>query len=257
MFTGYIYLTTCLINGKVYIGKKELIEWLQSLDYLGSGLLIKRAINKYGTENFKKELICYCSSREELNKMEKFFISYYESNNPEIGYNISKGGDGGRTWQNLKYTDSEKYNEICKKISEYRKEYLKNIENNTWHYPPSQDTINKRIQKLTGQKRTEETKEKMSIIAKNRPQFTEEHCKNISIARTGQVAYNKGVPASEESKEKNRQAHLGKIVTEETKILHSLNSKLMWAKRKNKIDEIKKLEKEIQLYKEFIKLKGN
>ena len=45
-----IYKTTNLINGKIYIGmsknKKE--------NYLGSGIYLKYAIDKYGKENFKK-----------------------------------------------------------------------------------------------------------------------------------------------------------------------------------------------------------
>ena len=48
-----IYKITNLINGKIYIGQDS----NDRLDYFGSGLLIKRAIKKYGKENFNKQII--------------------------------------------------------------------------------------------------------------------------------------------------------------------------------------------------------
>jgi hypothetical protein len=63
-----IYKTTNLINGKIYIGKDS----KNNSKYLGSGLLLKRAILKYGKENFKKEILEECSSIEELNQREIF-----------------------------------------------------------------------------------------------------------------------------------------------------------------------------------------
>ena len=49
-----IYLTTNLINGKIYIG---LLTNLKKKNYLGSGKILKKAINAYGKENFKREEI--------------------------------------------------------------------------------------------------------------------------------------------------------------------------------------------------------
>ena len=47
---GFIYITTNMINGKKYIGQKMFRErWKK---YIGSGKLLKRAVNKYGKENF-------------------------------------------------------------------------------------------------------------------------------------------------------------------------------------------------------------
>lgn len=44
-----IYITTNLINGKIYIGQSI----HSNKNYLGSGVKLKKAIDKYGTENFK------------------------------------------------------------------------------------------------------------------------------------------------------------------------------------------------------------
>jgi hypothetical protein len=60
----YIYKTTNLVNGKAYIGKHN---GALTDDYLGSGTLLKCAIEKYGRENFKKEIL-YISKNEEENR---------------------------------------------------------------------------------------------------------------------------------------------------------------------------------------------
>lgn len=53
---GFIYIVTCLVNGKIYVGKHEFSEdkWLNS-NYLGSGIKIKRAVNKYGRKKLQTE----------------------------------------------------------------------------------------------------------------------------------------------------------------------------------------------------------
>lgn len=91
---GYIYLTYNKINGKIYIGKKVSNKFLFN-KYQGSGKLIRESLEKYGKENFDTYLIEKCNSNQELNKREIYWIDYFNSIDLQIGYNISKGGDGG------------------------------------------------------------------------------------------------------------------------------------------------------------------
>ena len=91
---GYIYKTTNLLNNKIYIGQKKSNVFLKE-QYLGSGKYIKRAINKYGKDNFKVEIIDTAESREELSNLEIYYIALFNSTNINIGYNIAKGGIGG------------------------------------------------------------------------------------------------------------------------------------------------------------------
>jgi len=90
----YIYKTTNLINGKIYIGQSTRNK-ADTLEYFGSGILIKYAIKKYGILNFSKEILYDdIDSKKELDHTEKWAIKIYNSQNKDIGYNIANGGEG-------------------------------------------------------------------------------------------------------------------------------------------------------------------
>lgn len=59
-------------NGKTYTGKHQ----TDNLDdgYMGSGKLIRRAIAKYGAENFTKEILHAFENEEEMNAKEKELV---------------------------------------------------------------------------------------------------------------------------------------------------------------------------------------
>jgi hypothetical protein len=86
-------MTTCLINNKIYIGKHKTDKF--DINYLGSGKLIRRAIKKYGKENFYTRMLRKCFSSKRLNYSEVEFIRKYNSMDIKIGYNILRGGDKG------------------------------------------------------------------------------------------------------------------------------------------------------------------
>ena len=90
---GYIYETVNLINNKFYIGKHK-----GEFDpcYLGSGKLIKFALEKYGNNNFSLRIICFVNIGE-LNLIERRYIREHRAKyGQDMMYNISDGGDGGR-----------------------------------------------------------------------------------------------------------------------------------------------------------------
>jgi len=103
-----IYKTINTVNNKFYVGQDS----KNNPNYYGSGLLLNKAIKKYGLENFKKEILEYCYSKEELNHKEKFWIS--ELSATTLGYNISIGGTGGDLFNCLSEQDKIK-NIILKK----------------------------------------------------------------------------------------------------------------------------------------------
>jgi len=64
-----LYKTTNLINNKTYIGIHQTNDLNDG--YLGSGIAFKKALKKYGKENFFREIIETCSSFDELLEKEK------------------------------------------------------------------------------------------------------------------------------------------------------------------------------------------
>lgn len=86
-----VYKTTNIINGKIYVGR----QLHDNSNYIGSGKIMRRAIEKYGKSNFKKEILEQCPSIEILNEREKYWISFFNSTDKNIGYNIMEGGQGG------------------------------------------------------------------------------------------------------------------------------------------------------------------
>lgn len=116
--TGYIYLTTNLINNKMYIGKHERQKY--DSKYYGSGKILQKAIEKYGIENFKNEILYEANSTEELNIYEKKYImEYREKFGKNNLYNIANGGDGGDTFSGK--SDKEK-EDFVKRMTEINKE---------------------------------------------------------------------------------------------------------------------------------------
>jgi group I intron endonuclease len=90
---GFIYLTTNKVNNKKYIGQRHYHSNSKADDrYLGSGLLILKAIRKYGAENFSREILEECETQEELDLAEKKWIKEYNAVADRNFYNIAEGG---------------------------------------------------------------------------------------------------------------------------------------------------------------------
>ena len=90
---GCVYKIINLIDGKIYVGRYQYGHYPSFDNYWGSGTYIKRAIAKYGLENFKKEILEEVESNEILNAREVFWILELKSADLAIGYNLSTGGD--------------------------------------------------------------------------------------------------------------------------------------------------------------------
>lgn len=56
------------------------------------------AINKYGWDNFEKEILENNLTFDEAIEGEIFYIAFFDATNKEKGYNLSRGGNGGRVY---------------------------------------------------------------------------------------------------------------------------------------------------------------
>lgn len=89
-----IYKITNLVNGKYYIGQHQTKDPYDN--YMGSGLLIIKAINKYGIDNFSKSILFDFDNKNSMNNKEKELVplSACYPYNP-LSYNLAIGGQGG------------------------------------------------------------------------------------------------------------------------------------------------------------------
>ena len=101
-----IYKHTNLVNGKIYIGQTKQTannRWANGLGYNPynnlQNCVFWNAIQKYGWDNFKHEIIeDNIQTKEEADKREKYWIKHFNSYigfNNSNGYNMTLGGSSG------------------------------------------------------------------------------------------------------------------------------------------------------------------
>lgn len=173
-----LYRTTCIVNNKFYIGKHQ-TENIND-DYLGSGLRIRRAIKKYGAENFIKEIIKEYNTAEELNKAERLLITE-EILNDKNCYNLALGGQGGFLGESIRekvkglWTDErrKKQSEIAKTTVKSEKWLISN--KNKLHSWKKMDESQKEKQKVSMSNsikdlwKSPEHREKMKVVRSKTP----------------------------------------------------------------------------------------
>lgn len=163
-----IYMATNKVNGKSYVGqtvsslKKRKQQHISCSLNDSDNLHFHNAIKKHGFGSFDWTILDECGNIKDLSKLEIHYIKLYSTF--EKGYNLTRGGDGGR----LGFKHSEK--------SKLRMSLAKKGKK------PSEATIRGRKNK----KVTEETKRKLSEMnkGKNNPMYgtspSEETLKKIS-----------------------------------------------------------------------------
>lgn len=189
-FHGFIYITINKLDKKKYIGQHT--KW--NLDYLGSGRYLRRAINKYGRENFERYIIDLAKSQKELDDKETYYINEGFGVNVCISpdwYNIKDGSQsGGNCYSGLSKEDLEKVK------NKLRKSYKKRIEIDG-RYP------------FQGRKHNEESKEKISIKLKGKKK-PEGMGEKLSKTMRSRTHWTQRLGHSPESNEKRSESLKGK-----------------------------------------------
>lgn len=97
-----LYKTTCLLNGRVYIGVHSTEN--PNDGYLGSGVLLKKAIKEHGKHNFVRETIGEYKTRKDLLQAEREHVNHDFISSAD-NYNLALGGG---LWSNgLKIRDAQ------------------------------------------------------------------------------------------------------------------------------------------------------
>ena len=91
----YIYKITNTLNSKTYIGKHKASTNKDPLNdnYWGSGVLLKRSYQKYGKDNFTKEILESDLTEQEATLKEIQYIRESKARG-KAEYNLSPGGEG-------------------------------------------------------------------------------------------------------------------------------------------------------------------
>jgi len=166
-----VYQITNTINKKIYIGKHQTKDLNDA--YMGSGKHLKRAIAKYGIENFAKEILFQFDNEADMNAKEAELVTE-EFCLIEDTYNLCPGGHGGFGYLNsevgleleTRKKSIEKWNENARQIHhnklkndpEYKKEYSAIM------LPILENARSKvKVNGMLGKKHSEEAKHKMSL----------------------------------------------------------------------------------------------
>ena len=204
---GYIYKTTNTVNNKIYVGQRKSDVFLNE-KYLGSGKVLLQAVEKYGKECFTVELIDTAETLEELGEKERYWIKTLQSQNPDIGYNISPGG--------VHVPIEGKQNGFFgKHHSEETKQLLR--DKAALRPAMSQETRDKIAEKNRGSHRSEETRKKMGNLQRGRKAYTDGVIVKYFFPDRDTIpdGFYPGCPQS--TKEKLSAAGKGRAVSEDTR----------------------------------------
>ena len=200
----YVYEITNLVNGKKYIGKRSCKCPIEEDKYMGSGIYLKQAIQKYGIKNFEKQILFECKNEKEALEKEIYIINKLDAVKKRNYYNVANGGQGGNTKAGYSEEELRIYS---KKLSA----------------------------SLKGRRLSEETKTKISLSRMrkyagiNHPLYGKHHSEETKK----KISMNSG-SKRKEVRLKISESHKGKLLSNETKlkISENLKGRVPWNKGK-------------------------
>ena len=174
-----IYKTTNLLDGKFYIGAHSTHDINDG--YMGSGKYLKRAIVKYGLENFSREVLFQFNSKSEMFDKERELVTeeFITTNNT---YNLKVGGSGGNpgivgAFKGMVHTDETKQKiRLARSLQK-----------------PFSDETRKKISENNGMKR-EEVRLKLAASIRGK-KCTHTHREKVAEANRGRILVNDGTKA--------------------------------------------------------------
>lgn len=184
-------------SGKIYIGITSQIpikRWNNGNGYLNNDYFTK-AIQKYGWENIKHEILFENLTQEEAEQKEIELIAKYKSNQRKYGYNISDGGRLTVKGLHWKYTDEQRKNRTGKNhplygthLTEEQRKHLSDVnrgKNHPQYGTHRSDSTKKKIsERQKGKVISIEQRKKISESLKGN---VPSNCRKIICIETGEI----------------------------------------------------------------------
>jgi group I intron endonuclease len=158
-------------SNKRYIGitsQNPKRRWRKNGEGYKDHIYFWRAIQKYGWDNFKHEILYSDLTKNEACQKEIELIANYNSNDTNFGYNISVGGESGS--KGYKYTEEQR-----KRMGENRK----GEKNGMYGKHHTEESIEKERIKHLRENLSPDTIYKMSIAKKGKKRSNESIRKQI------------------------------------------------------------------------------
>lgn len=162
-----LYQTTNNINGKIYLGVHKLQNTSKSKKYLGSGKVLKPAIEKHGKENFVRVTLAEFSCADNAYLAEADMVTEEFCNRNDT-YNLTIGGKGGMGFKGKPKSEKHKAKIAAAHSKPETKAKLRVANGGVNHH-------------LYGKHHTEATKAKLSVI-----RSTEEFKAKFGASRSGE-----------------------------------------------------------------------
>jgi len=217
-----IYLITCTVNGKKYVGQSEVPLEERWQKHVASSrcptskaykkMSIVRAIAKHGSENFIREVIEKCSSYDAMDVAEIDWIAKLELTNPDVGYNIAKGGNA--PMRGRKHTAASKALMRMAKLNP-TDETRASLKAGQARANADPETIQRKVEAAKRRGVHSKLLEGHARFFENG--MPEETKQKLSVAMSGEKNANYGKPVPAERKKKLSAAHQGKILSTEHK----------------------------------------
>lgn len=113
---AFVYMWTNVINGKKYIGSHV---GNPNDGYVGSGVIFKRALNKYGIDNFERVILEEVEDKKNILQREQYYLDIHDAVNDKSYYNVKRTAGGGWEYINESPIHSKANSDRFKNLWKY------------------------------------------------------------------------------------------------------------------------------------------
>lgn len=229
-----VYQIKNLINNKIYVGQHQTYNKFDK--YMGGGQTLKKAIQKYGIDNFSKDILFEFDNFEDMNQCEINIVTQ-DFINRKDNYNNKTGGSGKMNGipseeTRIRLSIAAQHKPPC---TQETRDKISKIVTGRRHTDESKAKLSKAH---TGKFVSEETRKKIGLASKGR--FVSEETKmKLSIIRSNQseetrkkISETAKIRYTDERRLISSKTHKGKPKSDEQKIKMSLARKLFWERKR-------------------------